>query len=185
MSSCRGLQKAVQLQLGAIRPWTSSATPDSEARGLSLEPSCTMYYSGVLQPLKSHKRARMRCPNLNWRLLKSPKAPAQPHQRSPPLHSTLMKPPLWPIMDVTSISLPPPPLQLGDLRELVFSNMTPVGAVQAALEFVQVTTGLPWWGTIVLTTMLVRLALVHFAIEKVRTTAAMAPVCACACSGLR
>ncbi|KAF8532243.1 hypothetical protein JB92DRAFT_3104005 [Gautieria morchelliformis] len=40
-------------------------------------------------------------------------------------------------MDVTSISLPPPPLQLGDLRELGFSNITPVGAVQAALEFIQ------------------------------------------------
>ncbi|KAF8511857.1 60Kd inner membrane protein-domain-containing protein [Gautieria morchelliformis] len=80
------------------------------------------------------------------------------------------------VPDVTLISLPPPPLQLGDLRELGFSNMTPVGAVQAALEFVQVTTGLPWWGTIVLTTTLVRLALVHFAIKQVRTTAAMAPV---------
>ena len=78
--------------------------------------------------------------------------------------------------DINSISVPPPPLQLGDLRELGFSNMTPVGAVQAALEFVQVTTGLPWWGTIVLTTALVRLALLHFAIKQVRTTAAMAPV---------
>ena len=80
------------------------------------------------------------------------------------------------VPDVTSISVPPPPLQLGDLRELGFSNMTPVGAVQAALEFVQVTIGLPWWGTIVLTTALVRLALLHFAIKQVRTTAAMAPV---------
>ncbi|KAF8487953.1 hypothetical protein JB92DRAFT_1460468 [Gautieria morchelliformis] len=123
----------------------------------------------VLHSRQSHRPARMPCTNTNRRLLKSPKAPAQ-------LHSVLTKPPVWPIMDVTSISLPAPPLQLGDLGELGFSNMTPVGAVQAALKFIQVTTGLPWWGTIVSTTTLIRLALVHFAIKQVRTTAAMAPV---------
>lgn len=79
-------------------------------------------------------------------------------------------------IDVTSISGPPLPLQLGDMKELGFCNWTPVGAVQAALEFIQVTTGLPWWGTIVLMTALTRLALLHFAIKQVRTTAAMAPV---------
>lgn len=48
--------------------------------------------------------------------------------------------------------------------------------MQGALEFVQVTTGVPWWGTILLVTALTRLALLPFAIKQVRTTAAMAPV---------
>jgi YidC/Oxa1 family membrane protein insertase len=79
-------------------------------------------------------------------------------------------------LDIAAIPGPPTPLQLGDLKELGFCNWTPVGAVQAALEFIQVTTGLPWWGTIIVITGLTRLALVPFAVKQVRTTAAMAPV---------
>ncbi|KAI9351136.1 60Kd inner membrane protein-domain-containing protein [Zopfochytrium polystomum] len=49
--------------------------------------------------------------------------------------------------------------QLGDLAKLGLCNWTPVGLIEATLELVHVSTGLPWWGTIVATTVLARILL--------------------------
>ncbi|KAF8521112.1 60Kd inner membrane protein-domain-containing protein [Hysterangium stoloniferum] len=78
--------------------------------------------------------------------------------------------------DVSTLSIPPPPLQLGELHDLGFANYTPVGAVQAALELVHVTIGLPWWASIVLVTASLRLVGLHFTIQSARASANMIPI---------
>ncbi|CAG8571151.1 15283_t:CDS:2 [Dentiscutata erythropus] len=47
---------------------------------------------------------------------------------------------------------------------------TPVGAVEALLEAVHVYTGLPWWGTIVFTTFVMRILLLPLLVNSQRNT---------------
>ncbi|KAJ3187247.1 Mitochondrial inner membrane protein oxa1l, partial [Irineochytrium annulatum] len=46
--------------------------------------------------------------------------------------------------------------QIGDLAKLGLCHWTPVGAAEALLEAVYITTGLPWWVTIATTTLFIR-----------------------------
>jgi len=62
-------------------------------------------------------------------------------------------------------------LQLGDLKALGLCHWTPVGAIQQLLELVHVSTGLPWWGTIALTTVAIRTALLPVVVKLQRNTA--------------
>jgi len=61
-------------------------------------------------------------------------------------------------------------LQFGDLKALGLCNWTPVGAVQEFLELVSISTGLPWWGTIALATVVIRTALLPVVIKLQRNT---------------
>ena len=51
---------------------------------------------------------------------------------------------------------------------------TPVGLVQTLLDSLQTTTGLPWWGTIAVTTVVLRLCLFPLSIKFAKTAAKMA-----------
>nr|KAJ3422825.1 Mitochondrial inner membrane protein oxa1l [Polyrhizophydium stewartii] len=64
--------------------------------------------------------------------------------------------------------------QLGDLHSLGLANSNPVGWCQSLLEVVHVYMGLPWWGTIVVATVVIRLLLLPFAIKAQRATAKLA-----------
>jgi YidC/Oxa1 family membrane protein insertase len=66
-----------------------------------------------------------------------------------------------------------PAMQFGDLKAYGLCNFTPVGLVQWLMELTQVTTQLPFWGTIVLTTVGVRLLLLPVAIRSQRHAARM------------
>lgn len=63
--------------------------------------------------------------------------------------------------------------QIGDLKAMGLCSFTPVGALEAFLEAINVTTGLPWWGTIAATTILVRFALLPIVVRVQRNAAAL------------
>ncbi|ORX92401.1 hypothetical protein K493DRAFT_285773 [Basidiobolus meristosporus CBS 931.73] len=64
-------------------------------------------------------------------------------------------------------------MKVGDLKAMGLVNFTPVGFIQAALEFIHVSTGIPWWGTIVATTLLIRLALFPIVVKLQRNAAVL------------
>jgi YidC/Oxa1 family membrane protein insertase len=67
------------------------------------------------------------------------------------------------------------PLQYGDLAVLGLAGWSPAGLSSWMLELVNVSTGLPWFHTIVVGTFLSRLLLLPFSIKQLRNTAALAP----------
>ena len=61
--------------------------------------------------------------------------------------------------------------QIGDFKELGLCNFTPVGGLEAMFEYIHVMSGLPWWGTIALATVAVRVALLPLMIKIQRNNA--------------
>jgi len=62
-------------------------------------------------------------------------------------------------------------MKYGDLKAMGLVNFTPVGGLETVLEAVHISTGLPWWGTIVATTIMIRTALVPFIVKLQGNTA--------------
>ena len=62
---------------------------------------------------------------------------------------------------------------LGDLKALGLCNSTPVGLVERLMELIYVSTGLPWWATIALGTVSLRLVLFPFILKSQRGMAKM------------
>lgn len=67
------------------------------------------------------------------------------------------------------------PLQYGDLTALGLTSWAPAGMCTWMLELVNVSTGMPWFHTIVAGTFLARLLLLPFTIKQLRNSAALAP----------
>jgi YidC/Oxa1 family membrane protein insertase len=67
------------------------------------------------------------------------------------------------------------PLQYGDLAALGLAGWSPAGLCTWMLELVNVSTGLPWFHTIVAGTFLSRLLLLPFSIKQHRNASALAP----------
>ena len=67
------------------------------------------------------------------------------------------------------------PLQYGDLTALGLVGWSPAGLSTWLLELVNVSTGLPWFHTIIAGTLLSRLLLVPFSIKQLRNSSALAP----------
>ncbi|KAI9262094.1 60Kd inner membrane protein-domain-containing protein [Sporodiniella umbellata] len=61
--------------------------------------------------------------------------------------------------------------QLGEFKALGLCNYTPVGALEAMFEYIHVMSDLPWWGTIALATLTVRVALLPLMIKIQRNNA--------------
>lgn len=62
-----------------------------------------------------------------------------------------------------------------DLASLGLGSMyTPVGLVQILLDSLHATTGLPWWGTIAMTTVMLRICLFPLSVKFARNAAKMA-----------
>lgn len=61
--------------------------------------------------------------------------------------------------------------QLGEFKALGLCNMTPVGALESMFEYIHVYSGLPWWGTIAVATLAVRIALLPLMIKIQRNNA--------------
>ncbi|KAL0080674.1 60Kd inner membrane protein-domain-containing protein [Phycomyces blakesleeanus] len=61
--------------------------------------------------------------------------------------------------------------QLGDFKAMGLCNFTPVGGLEAMLEAIHVYSGLPWWGSIAVATIVVRLALLPLMIKIQRNNA--------------
>lgn len=75
------------------------------------------------------------------------------------------------ILDPSSI----PALNYGDLAALGLAGWSPAGFCRWGIELLQVSTGLPWFWTIIGATVLSRLALFPFTVMSMRNTAALAP----------
>ncbi|KAI0003838.1 60Kd inner membrane protein-domain-containing protein [Russula compacta] len=67
------------------------------------------------------------------------------------------------------------PLQYGDLAALGLAGWSPSGLSTWMLELINVSTGLPWFHTIIAGTLLSRLLLLPFSIKQLRNSAALAP----------
>jgi len=67
------------------------------------------------------------------------------------------------------------PLQYGDLAALGLAGWSPSGLATWMLELVNVSSGLPWFHTIIAGTLLSRLLLLPFSIKQLRNSAALAP----------
>ena len=67
------------------------------------------------------------------------------------------------------------PLQYGDLAALGLASWYPSGLTSWMLELINVSTGLPWFHTIIAGTLLSRLLLLPFSIKQLRNSAALAP----------
>ena len=80
---------------------------------------------------------------------------------------------------VTSIDIPSTlsvaPLNYGDLAALGFSHWTPAGIAQWTMELIQVSSGISWFWTIVVATVLARLVVVPLSLGGVRASAKLAP----------
>ncbi|KAI8093188.1 60Kd inner membrane protein-domain-containing protein [Halteromyces radiatus] len=61
--------------------------------------------------------------------------------------------------------------QIGDFKSMGLCNFTPVGGLEAMLEAVHVTMGLPWWGSIAVATLVVRTALLPLIVKLQRNNA--------------
>ncbi|KAI8337637.1 60Kd inner membrane protein-domain-containing protein [Chlamydoabsidia padenii] len=61
--------------------------------------------------------------------------------------------------------------QIGDFKTMGLCNFTPVGGLEAMLEAVHVTMGLPWWASIAAATVIVRTALLPLIIKLQRNNA--------------
>lgn len=75
--------------------------------------------------------------------------------------------PAAPIIDQAALALEPTFASLG------LGGWSPVGALQTALEFLHVDCGLPWWGTIIASTIAMRLLLTPVVIISQRNAAKM------------
>ncbi|KAI7819172.1 60Kd inner membrane protein-domain-containing protein [Gamsiella multidivaricata] len=62
-------------------------------------------------------------------------------------------------------------MKYGDLKAMGLVHFTPVGGLETVLEAIHISTGLPWWGTIVATTIIIRTALVPFIVKLQGNTA--------------
>lgn len=85
------------------------------------------------------------------------------------------------VADVTStvtstLASTPIATQYGDMAALGLVSWTPAGFFPWLLEAVQVSTALPWWGTIVLTTVGTRVVLLPLILRSQRTQAKLAPL---------
>lgn len=76
----------------------------------------------------------------------------------------------------TALSNLPPALQFGDLAALGLVGWTPAGLVRWSLEVINVTTGLPWFWTLVAGSLFWRIALVPMVIQSLRNSARILPL---------
>ncbi|THH19172.1 hypothetical protein EW146_g1953 [Bondarzewia mesenterica] len=67
------------------------------------------------------------------------------------------------------------PLQYGDLAALGLASWSPAGLSRWLLELVNVSTGMPWFWTIIAGTVFSRMVLFPLAVQQLRNTARLAP----------
>ncbi|KLO16542.1 hypothetical protein SCHPADRAFT_995106 [Schizopora paradoxa] len=81
-----------------------------------------------------------------------------------------------PVSESILAAIPPQPLQYGDLAALDLVHYTPAGFFPWLLEVTQVSTGLPWWSVIIITTVGARIAVLPFVLRGMRASGRLAPI---------
>ncbi|CCM04117.1 uncharacterized protein FIBRA_06277 [Fibroporia radiculosa] len=84
-------------------------------------------------------------------------------------------PPEITLPDLSAAPPIPSPLQYGDLAALGLASWTPAGLCRWGMELLQVSTGMPWFWTIISATLISRVVLFPFTVRSMRSTAALAP----------
>lgn len=70
----------------------------------------------------------------------------------------------------TVMSTIPAPLQYGDLAALGLAGWTPAGFARWTMELINVSTGMPWFWTLIAGTVLLRLTVLPFTIKSMQTS---------------
>ncbi|KAI0920635.1 hypothetical protein AcW1_002321 [Taiwanofungus camphoratus] len=86
---------------------------------------------------------------------------------SVPVEGALLDPSLTPSI--------PSPLHYGDLAALGLAGWSPAGLCRWGMELLQVSTGMPWFWTVVSATVISRVILFPFTVKSMTTTARLAP----------
>ncbi|KAF8889103.1 60Kd inner membrane protein-domain-containing protein [Infundibulicybe gibba] len=76
----------------------------------------------------------------------------------------------------TALAHLPPALQYGDLAALGLVGWTPAGLIRWSYELINVSTGLPWFYTIVLGSLFWKLVLVPLSVQGLRNSARLLPL---------
>jgi len=72
-------------------------------------------------------------------------------------------------------NIPPPPLQFGDFSAMGLTGISPAGIIRSSFEIINVTSGMPWFWTIVAGSVFWRLVCVPLTLKAARTAAIMQP----------
>lgn len=94
---------------------------------------------------------------------------------STPSPDAAISPVLSDVLPTEVLSSIPSPLTYGDLAAMGLASWTPAGICRWGMELIQVSTGLPWFWTIVGATFASRVLLFPFTVKQMRSTAALAP----------
>ncbi|EIW56459.1 membrane insertase OXA1 [Trametes versicolor FP-101664 SS1] len=94
---------------------------------------------------------------------------------STPSPDAALSPVLSDALPTEVLSSIPSPLTYGDLAAMGLASWTPAGICRWGMELIQVSTGLPWFWTIVGATFASRVLLFPFTVKQMRSTAALAP----------
>ncbi len=94
---------------------------------------------------------------------------------STPSPDAALSPVLSDALPTEVLSSIPAPLSYGDLAAMGLASWTPAGICRWGMELIQVSTGLPWFWTIVGATFASRVLLFPFTVKQMRSTAALAP----------
>lgn len=76
----------------------------------------------------------------------------------------------------TAMSSLPPALQYGDLAALGLVSWTPAGLIRWSLELINVSTGMPWFWTIVAGSIFWKVVLVPLSVQGLRNSARLLPL---------
>lgn len=139
--------------------WTSSSPPVPAAEQPKLQDEPTPEPTAAAEPVQA-----------------VPSEPLESVVQAEPLaqaDSVLQTSPATDVIDSLSDSLAslPGPLHFGDLADLGLGSFGPTGIILRIIEAVNVITGLPWFYTIILGTVVVRLSTFYFTIQQTRMTA--------------
>ncbi|KAG0706191.1 60Kd inner membrane protein-domain-containing protein [Suillus ampliporus] len=78
-------------------------------------------------------------------------------------------------IDIPAVDIAIPPLQYGDLAELGLAGWSPAGIIRWSFEILQVSSGMPWFYTIVAGTLLWRLIILPANIMSLRNSSRLLP----------
>jgi len=78
-------------------------------------------------------------------------------------------------LDIPAADITIPPLQYGDFAELGIAGWSPAGIIRWTFEILQVSSGMPWFYTIIAGTLLWRVVILPANIMSVRNTSRLLP----------
>ncbi|EMD34920.1 hypothetical protein CERSUDRAFT_157655 [Gelatoporia subvermispora B] len=179
-ASTVGLQRARPLNLrrellGAQQArnlWWPSKKPEAESQSTSSEPTPVDAFAQSEQPLANvEATSAAEAPAAQEYATLSESTTAEVASAT---GTDLQSIPTEVVPDLSSIPSVTQALQYGDLAALGLAGWTPAGFCRWGIELLQVSTGLPWFWTIVTATVVSRLVILPFSIKSMQYAARLA-----------